>query len=274
VKVALCQFNPTVGALQNNARRLLDHAHETVSAGAELFLAPELALCGYPPKDLMGNADFQSACEDALDLLAKEAPLAMIVGAPHYSSLRAKRSNPGFVDCHGAIAPRNDDMGFNAAVYCFESTTQVIARKQLLPNYQVFDDKRYFSSGGYLPPFEKGGQGGFSFGITICEDAWNDAQFWQTRRYEIDPVNELVARDNPDILVTIMASPFETGKSAIREAMFSHMAKRYSKPYLVVGQVGANDGLIFDGGSMVIDAQGQVMQRATDFQEDLIICEL
>ncbi len=248
MKVALCQFNPVVGAITQNGARLLEFAHKAGKNGADLMLAPELALCGYPPKDLMGNSDFHAACKAQLTQLAEQAPIPTIMGAP--------------------------DSLYNAAFYCFAGQHQVVARKQLLPNYQVFDDKRYFKPGGYIPPFETGGQGGFSVGITICEDAWNDAEFWPNRRYDLDPVNELVNRDNPDILVTLMASPFEPGKAAIRDAMFSHMAKRYSKPVLVVGQVGANDGLIFEGGSMMIDAQGEIVHRAADFQEDLVICEL
>jgi predicted amidohydrolase len=241
VKVALCQFNPTVGAVHENAWRLFEFVCDAKQRGAKLMFAPEMALCGYPPKDLMGNADFHQACQAELDLLAQKSPVPMILGAP--------------------------DGRYNAVFYCANGKAEVVARKQLLPNYQVFDDKRYFTPGDYLPPWTK-------WGITICEDAWNDEQFWQNRRYELDPVHELVTRANPDILVTLMASPFEAGKAELRERMFAHMAKRYSRPVWVVGQVGANDGLIFDGGSMLLNAQGEITQRATSFEEELILCEV
>ncbi|MES2505019.1 MAG: nitrilase-related carbon-nitrogen hydrolase [Myxococcota bacterium] len=247
MQIAVCQFNPTVGALSQNAIRLLTYAHEAAALGAEFMLTPELALCGYPPKDLVLRPDFLDACALQLISLAKAAPIPMIVGAP--------------VD------------GFNAACWCYQGQIRVIARKRLLPNYQVFDERRYFKPGPAddFNGFEFAGK---RFGMSICEDAWNDEQFWKHRLYEEDPIWDLAKSHQVDVLVNLTASPFEMNKAAERESMFRHLAMRYELPTLVVGQVGANDGLIFDGGTVGFDADGEILYKATDFKEELIICKL
>lgn len=241
MKLALCQLNPTVGAVRSNAQRLLEFAREAHLRGAELMFSPELSLCGYPPQDLLFNKDFLRSCETELKYLANEVPIPIIAGAPGQG-------------------------GFNAAFYCFVGEMRLIARKRLLPNYQVFDEQRYFKPGPseILNGFDFVGK---RFGVSICEDAWNDF----LGLYPENPIRDLV-QQGADMIVNLTASPFEMDKVEEREQMFVDLAQRYGKPVLVVGQVGANDSLIFDGGSLVLDPKGRVLARGRDFEEELILC--
>ncbi|MBL4818125.1 MAG: hypothetical protein JKY15_02680 [Deltaproteobacteria bacterium] len=247
ISLALCQFNPTVGALNKNAPRLLDYAQKAAQQKVTLILTPELSLCGYPLKDLVFDAGLLLACDWWLSWLSQETPIPMIVGAPFE--------------------------GFNAAFWCYQGEVKLVARKRLLPNYQVFDERRYFRDAA-----EDGFHGfdwrGKKFGVTICEDAWGEETFWPFGGYEVDPVQELAEDYQVDFLINMAASPFEQGKPKKRLEMFQRLAKRYAKPVVVVGQVGANDGLIFDGGSVVLGKKGEVLIEAKAFQEELITCKL
>lgn len=239
MQIALCQFNPIVGAVSRNAESILEFALQAHLQKAELIIFPELAICGYPPKDLIFSPDFMDACEKALAYLAQKTPIPIILGAPSRER-------------------------HNAAYFCFDGEYKIVAKKRLLPNYQVFDEQRYFKAGAasdlnYLDFKNK------RLGISICEDAWSAEV-----GYAEDPVLDLVQKHQVDILINLMASPFELDKPIRREKIFCDLAKKHQKPFWVVGQVGANDGLIFDGGSLVIDSEGCVLSRAESFQSQII----
>lgn len=234
--ITLCQFNPQIGAVSHNVDRMLLLACQAHNLKAGLLVFPELAICGYPIKDLIFLSDLIDACEAGLVRLARETPVPVIVGAPTRER-------------------------YNAAYFCFSGEYKIIAKKRLLPNYQVFDEQRYFRAGTSedLNYFDFKGQ---RLGICICEDAWS-----LELGYLEDPVGDLVQKHQVDILVNLSASPFELDKPQKREKMFCELARHYQKPFLVAGQVGANDGLIFDGGSLVIDSQGTVFSRVKSFEE-------
>ncbi|MBH2006925.1 MAG: hypothetical protein I8H75_06295 [Myxococcaceae bacterium] len=237
MQIALCQFNPVVGAIRENAERLLSWAHRALQQEAELVVFPELALCGYPPKDLVFLPDFHQAVQSALKSLAERLPLPAILGAP-----TPKRCN--------------------AAYFCFQGEAKPIAFKRLLPNYQVFDEARYFVAGSaqQTAPFSWKGK---RLGVHICEDAWSEVI-----GYSENPLQDL-ALQNCDAWIHLCASPYETGKPAFRQELFRKLAIQYAKPFAVAGQVGGNDGLIFDGGSMVFGASGQILWMAQPFEEHL-----
>lgn len=253
IKIAICQFNSIVGAVSNNANRLSELAREALIAGAQCFIAPELVLCGYPPKDLILNPDFLEICKDNLKKIANTAPIPMLLGAPEFDGSRI----------------------YNSAFLCFNENVQLIARKQLLPNYQVFDEKRYFTSGlnnkFYGFEFNKK-----RFGVSICEDAWSSkiCDGKNLSFYNKNPIENLVLKYKADIIINLSASPFEREKPKQRENLFKYLAKYYARPVILVGQVGANDGLIFDGGSLFANYQGKIISKAKTFKEDLLLIEV
>jgi predicted amidohydrolase len=238
MQIALCQFNPTIGAVAQNIERILAFAGQAHAQNADLIIFPELALCGYPPKDLVFLADFIDVCEAGLLRLAQNAPISILIGAPTRDR-------------------------FNAAYLCSHGKVTLIAKKRLLPNYQVFDEHRYFQVGesqnSNVLEWDC-----LKIGVNICEDAWSEVV-----GYTENPILDLVQKHRVDILVNMTASPFEVGKSEKREEMFCGLARKYQKPFLIAGQVGANDGLIFDGGSLFINAHGEVLWRAKSFEEQL-----
>ncbi|MGQ9866992.1 MAG: NAD+ synthase [Pseudanabaenaceae cyanobacterium] len=255
MKVALAQFNPTVGDLQGNRQALQRVAIAATAAGAELLVAPELALCGYPPRDLLLHPDFVKATGRALTALAAQLPpqLAVLVGTV-------------------APNPQAGQVGakplFNSAALLQGGTVQRFFHKKLLPTYDVFDEDRYFAPGqGSNRFFWKQ----YQIGVAICEDAWNDETFWGAKTYPSDPIAELA---DCDFLVNLSASPFATGKQRLRERLFGHTAHRWRLPTLCVNQVGGNDDLIFDGGSFACDRQGEVVARLPRFVEALGFVEV
>ncbi|MFQ3679761.1 MAG: NAD+ synthase [Pseudanabaenaceae cyanobacterium] len=255
LKVALAQLNPTVGDLQGNGRALLQAASAAVAAGADLLLAPELALCGYPPRDLLLNADFVRATGQSLTALAAQLPsqLAVLVGTvtpnPQAGQIGAKPL-------------------FNSAALLHGGAVQRFFHKKLLPTYDVFDEDRYFAPGEGRNEFS---WRGYRIGVAICEDAWNDETFWGQKFYPVDPIAALA---DCDVLINLSASPFATGKQQLRERLFGHTARRWRLPTLCVNQVGGNDDLIFDGGSFACDRQGQVVARLPQFTEGLGVVEV
>jgi NAD+ synthase/NAD+ synthase (glutamine-hydrolysing) len=254
MKIALLQIDPTVGDLRGNARLILDALVAAQLHGADLAVTPELALVGYLPRDLLLAGGFIDASWRVLgDLAAQAASLPpVLVGLPE----------------------RNDsDEGrplFNSAVLLHEGALSSRFRKALLPTYDVFDEDRYFE------PFH-GPQfldlGGRRLGISICEDIWNDRDFWKRRRYHHDPIDELV-RAGADAIVNLSASPFTVGKHRKREHMLATMASKHRRPVLYVNQYGGNDDLIFDGCSCAFDAAGVPVARARAFDSDVLVCDL
>ncbi len=255
MKVALLQFNPIVGAVENNAARILQAAQQAHEQSAKMLVAPELALVGYPAKDLLYRSEILQQVENSLADLAAHAPLPILLGAPvrHYQ-------------------PDKNPL-WNAAVLCRNGKWQVVARKILLPNYDVFDEQRYFASWQPADGENSFVFNGVKIGVSICEDAWNDSQFWSQRRYQLDPVARL-AKDDVDLLLNIAASPFSLDKPVLRERMLCHAAKLHQKTLLMVGQCGANDQLIFDGSSCLIDSKGNAVMRMSPFVQSLCVVDV
>ena len=254
MKIALLQINPTVGDLEGNARLIAEAACEAGRHGVDLAVTPELALVGYLPRDLLLSGDFVVRSWARLDRLA--ATLAdgppTLVGLPE--SNRAEEGRPLF----------------NTAALVRNGSVENRFRKALLPTYDVFDEDRYFE------PFH-GAQtmdiGGRRLGISICEDVWNDRDFWKRRRYHHDPVEELV-RAGAQGIVNLSASPFTVGKHARREKMLGSMAAKYGVPIVYVNQFGGNDDLVFDGRSCAFNFAGHPIARGRSFDRDVVICDL
>jgi NAD+ synthase (glutamine-hydrolysing) len=235
LELALAQLNPVVGDLVGNAEMVIAAAQEARAKGAEVVLFPELILSGYPPEDLVLREDFLVAAEAQLQRVAAEtSELVCIVGTP-------------------LIHPAGV-----ANALCVLGRGEVIAtaRKQLLPNYGVFDEQRYFVPGDESVVAEVAG---FSLGLTICEDAWSDA-----------PVCSALAANNVDLIVNASASPFHIGKASDRETMLSGRAQRFSTPIAYCNLVGGQDELIFDGASVVVGKDGTTIARAKQFETDLL----
>ena len=256
MKIALAQLNPTIGDLQKNAQNILEAAQKVANQGVKLLLTPELSLCGYPPRDLLINAHFISEMEQTLQQLAIDLPsdLFVLIGlaTPNLSS-----------------AITGSKPLFNSIALLTKGKVQNIFHKRLLPTYDVFDENRYFAAGSEPNYFTVDG---IKIGLTVCEDLWNDEDFWGKRSYIVNPIAEL-ADHNIDLSINLSASPFSLGKQQVREAMLKHTAIKYDRPVLYVNQVGANDDLIFDGCSLGFDRSGELVCRGTSFDRDLIIVE-
>ena len=252
MRVALAQLNCTVGDLDANTDRILQCAREANDQGAHLTVFPELSICGYPPLDLVTTAGFRDANEGQLQRLARESArlnTALVVGYCGEAGESGEAANCLACLHRGAIVFRQ--------------------RKLLLPTYDVFDEARYFRPGERTAVWEFAGR---RIGLTICEDAWNDKQFWERSRYSTDPVEEL-AGQGIDLLVNISASPYHVGRRGFRLAMFKAMAARHGVPAALVNQVGGNDQLVFDGSSFAVDGSGALEARARSFAEDMVCWE-
>jgi NAD+ synthase (glutamine-hydrolysing) len=249
MKIALAQFNSTVGDFLGNSARMLEMAAEAKSRAADLIIFSELCLCGYPPQDLVERPAFLERNQTALKELASKMPMPAIVGYVGKAQVQ-----PGKPAANCAALLRDGEIAFRQ-------------RKMLLPTYDVFDESRYFQPARSQSNFEHAGQ---QLGITICEDCWNDKDFWAQRLYERDPVTELVAQGTT-ILINISASPYNLDKRNLRADMLRSLARHHKVPVVYVNQVGGNDSLVFDGSSVAFDAQGDLVARAHSFEEDLII---
>ena len=254
MKIALLQIDPTVGDLAGNARLILDALVEAHAHGASLAVTPELGLTGYLPRDLLLSGGFVGRAWELLEALARDARAlpSVLVGLPE---------------------PNLSDEGrplFNSAVLLQDGSVGSRFRKALLPTYDVFDEDRYFEPFHGPQTLELGGR---RLGITICEDIWNDRDFWKRRRYHHDPIEELV-RAGADAIVNLSASPFTAGKHARREEMLGALARRHGVPLVYVNQYGGNDDLVFDGRSCAFDATGAPTARGRSFESDVVICDL
>jgi NAD+ synthase/NAD+ synthase (glutamine-hydrolysing) len=254
LRLALLQINPTAGDIAGNAALIVRAARQAQQAGPDLMVAPELALMGYLPRDLLMNQGFVRRSCQTLHEIASE----LAGGAPLLV---------------GVATPNPSEMGrplFNSAVLLENGSVGPAFHKTLLPTYDVFDEDRYFEPAAG-PQILK--LNGWRLGISICEDVWNDRDFWQRRRYHQDPI-EVLAESGAQAIVNLSSSPFIVGKQNSRERMLGHIAQKYRLPVAYVNQVGGNDDLIFDGRSCVFDAQGRLIARAKGFQEDISIVDL
>ena len=249
MKIALGQINPTVGDFSRNAAKIIQFARDARSAGVGLILFPELAVCGYPPRDLVERPWFVERCRTTVDRIAAETV--------------------GIAVICGTVTPAEAESGkkvMNSAALLRDGRIELIQSKMLLPTYDVFDEMRNFAPAKSQQLFSFCGK---QMALTICEDAWNDKRFWNRRLYGVDPVEELV-RAGGNFVLNISASPFWLGKRELRRDMLTSIARNQKVPVAMVNQVGGNDSLVFDGSSVVIAPDGQVIAQGKSFEEDLI----
>ncbi len=250
MKIALVQINTTVGALRDNVAAIREAAGRARKLGAELAVFHEMAVTGYPPKDLLEKRWFVEENLAALEALAASSKeIALVVG---------------YVDGNPA---REGKRLFNGAAVLAGGRVASRHYKSLLPTYDVFDEGRYFEPAGQVSPARLGGD---TLGVTICEDIWNDKDFFNTGLYHDEPVAALVGA-GAEAIVSINASPYSIGKRALKLDMLRAIATKHTRPVVYVNQVGGNDGLIFDGASLVIDAAGRVAAQAKEFEEDIVL---
>ena len=254
MRIALLQINPTAGDIRGNSALIVSAAKRAQAEGADLTVTSELALMGYLPRDLLMNQGFvKRSCEE-LHRIARE-----LAGA-----------SPLLV---GVATPNPAEMGrplFNSAVLLERGSVGRAFHKTLLPTYDVFDEDRYFEPAPGPQILEIDGR---RLGISICEDVWNDRNFWKRPRYHQDPI-EVLARNGAQAIVNLSASPFYAGKQRLREDMLGHMSREHGLPLVYVNQVGGNDDLIFDGRSCAFDAQGRLFARARGFAEDVALVDI
>jgi NAD+ synthase/NAD+ synthase (glutamine-hydrolysing) len=255
MRIALAQINPTVGDLEGNSRRILAAARDAAARGADIAVFPELALTGYPPRDLVEKESFLDRTALALERLAAEtaslgiALVAGYVGRSHAST--GKRAT-------------------NSAAVLEGGRVLFTQTKVLLPTYDVFDEARYFVPAEREALFTFRGT---PIALTICEDAWNDKQFWERRLYPYDPVEDL-ARSGARVLISVNASPYHMHKRGLRREVFANTARRFGIPVVYVNATGGNDSLIFDGSSFALDAEARLIASCASFREDLVIADI
>jgi NAD+ synthase/NAD+ synthase (glutamine-hydrolysing) len=250
VKIALGQINPTIGDFSGNSKKIIESARQALDLGAQMVLFPELAVCGYPPRDLLEKPAFVERSQQVVNEIARAVPQITVV-------------------C-GFVSPAKVETGksvMNSAAVLREGSVQFVQSKMLLPTYDVFDESRYFDAAESQKLFPFCGK---RFALTICEDAWNDKHFWHRRLYRVDPVDELL-RAGGNMVLNISASPFHLGKRELRRQMLETVARDNKVPVLFVNQVGGNDSLIFDGSSMVIAPDGKIVAQGKSFAEDLVL---
>ena len=254
MKIALAQINPTVGDFTGNLEKIIAASRRAAALGARLAVFSELAICGYPPADFLEKPSFLARCRTAVnELSAATSGLSCAVAA-------------------GVALPAPPDAGkpaVNAAVLVDGGQLLLEQHKRLLPFYDVFDEQRYFSPAQSQRVVELDG---VRLAITICEDAWNDKNFWPRRLYSDDPIEELM-RQNPDLHINLSSSPFWHSKREIRREMLAAMVRRDRVPVLMCNQVGGNDSLIFDGSSLALNARGELIGQAASFEEDLLLVD-
>jgi NAD+ synthase (glutamine-hydrolysing) len=250
VKIALGQINPIVGDFAGNSAKIIDYARRAKSQAAGLILFPELSICGYPPRDLVERASFVSHNREAAEHIAAETQ--------------------GIAVICGLVTPAHAEAGksvMNSAALLLDGKIKFVQSKMLLPTYDVFDEVRNFAPARSQVLFPFCGK---QMALTICEDAWNDKDFWNRRLYNVDPVDALI-RSGGNFVLNISASPFWAGKRELRRDMLATIAKNDHVPVVFVNQIGGNDSLVFDGSSMVFDREGKVIAQGKSFEEDLVL---
>ncbi len=253
MKIAVAQLNPTIGHLQGNSEKMQRFIRKARGDNVDLIIFPELAITGYPPRDLLLYNAFLDQVEKIIyeDIIPLTEGITVLLGAPW----REK--------------DRDESSLYNAALVLKDRN--IISRhdKTLLPNYDVFDERRYFIPATMRNPVTVNG---VKIAVTICEDIWNDKDYWERRLYPDDPLEELF-RQEAELLINISASPYHLGKAGEREKMLRALAGKYKVPLFYVNQVGGNDELLFDGSSVVCSGSGDFYYQAEPFQEALFYCE-
>jgi NAD+ synthase (glutamine-hydrolysing) len=260
VRLALCQLNATVGDVAGNARRIGAGIDAARAAGAELVLTPELALTGYPPEDLLLREHFLADARAELRRLAGEVHgIVAVVGFPEWTPTEGPQTEN--VPAEGAQTEDARAPGvYNAAAVLADGVVRSIYRKVHLPNYGVFDERRYFTAGAGGAVIDVGG---CRVGLTVCEDLW-----------VAGPPASAEARDGAALIVNISASPYHAGKGSERERLFAQRAREHGAWIAFCGLVGGQDELVFDGHSFVLDRTGEPIARAAQFEEELLVCDL
>jgi len=252
MKIALAQINTTVGDLAGNEAKILDAARRAEAAQTDLVLFPELTITGYPPRDLLLKKDFVSGNLAVLQrLAAASGQTALVVG---------------FVGENKAQPGRN---ATNEAAVLQHGKIIATRQKTLLPTYDVFDEDRYFEPGRENAPLAIAGT---ACGLSICEDIWNDEDFWPHRRYRANPVAGLLSA-GAELILNISASPWHVGKEKLRYDMMASLARKSRRPVVFCNLVGGNDELIFDGASLAFNAAGELIAQAAAFQEDFVVVD-
>ena len=250
MKIAIAQINPVIGDFNYNFGKIKCFADKAIELKCDMVVFSELVIPGYPPRDLLEKNDFVDANLACLNRLL--------------ASIRGIGVICGFVD------KNSDNKGkplFNSAVHFEDGNILHKVHKRLLPTYDIFDESRYFEPGRESVPYPYKGH---RIGLTVCEDAWNDEDIFKRRLYATDPV-ALVVKSGADLVINVSASPFYVGTREFRWNMFGSMARKYGVPLIFANQVGGNDSIIFDGISTVFDKNGNLVARAYDFDEDLIV---
>ena len=255
--VTLHQINTTVGDFDGNLEIIVRGAKQALEKGASLAVFPELSITGYPPLDLLENRTFVLDASRAMDRLlieSRKLDITILVG----SILTRDKTSIG--------KPLH-----NAAILIRKGNILASHSKVLLPTYDVFDESRYFEPGTSLTIADTAGN---SIALSVCEDVWNDKTYWSRPQYHSDPVEEVLA-SNPDTpLINIAASPYSHGKGPMRQEMLASTARRYRTPVLYVNQVGGNDSLVFDGRSLAMNQEGNIIALADDFREQMLVIDL
>jgi NAD+ synthase/NAD+ synthase (glutamine-hydrolysing) len=249
VKIALGQINPTVGDFSGNRNKIVEFAGRAQASGAGLILFPELSVCGYPPRDLVERPSFVARNRETVEQIAAETR--------------------GIAVICGLVTPAHSETGksaMNSAAWLQDGKIAFLQSKMLLPTYDVFDEMRNFAPAKSQELFSFCGN---RMALTICEDAWNDKLFWPKRLYTVDPVEALV-RSGGNFVLNISSSPFWIGKRELRRDMLVSIARHHKVPVALVNQVGGNDSLVFDGSSIVLNAEGNIIAQGRSFEEDLI----
>jgi NAD+ synthase (glutamine-hydrolysing) len=249
VKIALGQINPTVGDFSGNASKIVEFSRRAQATGAGLILFPELSVCGYPPRDLVERPSFVARNRETVERIAAETQ--------------------GIAVICGLVTPAHSDTGkavMNSAAWLMDGKVAFIQSKMLLPTYDVFDEMRNFAPAKSQELFSFCGN---RMALTICEDAWNDKHFWRRQLYQVDPVDRLIHAGG-NFVLNISASPFWIGKRELRRDMLASIARQHEVPVVLVNQVGGNDSLVFDGSSLVLNGQGEIIAQGRSFEEDLI----
>ena len=252
MKICLAQINPTVGAFQQNVRKICKYIGIAKKKGAELVIFPEMSIVGYPPKDLLEISGFVENNLMALDEITRKVTgISAIVG---------------FVDKNSS---RRGKQFYNAAAHIHDKKIISKHYKSLLPTYDVFDEDRYFEPTHSISVADICGR---KFGISICEDTWGVDVIWPRTIHHKNPVRSMVKK-GAEIIINVSASPFTIGKYNVRLKMMTNHAKRHNVPLLFVNQIGGNDDLVFDGNSLVVNRDGDVIGEALSFKEDLLTVE-